>query len=399
MSDAIVKVDGVSKKYCRFIKHTMLYGTADLARSFFGFNQHTERLRNGEFWAVDDLNFELRRGETLGLIGPNGSGKSTILKLINGIFLPDKGKIEIKGRVGALIDVGAGFHPMLTGRENIYINGAILGMRKKEIDKKFDQIVDFAEISDFIDAPIKHYSSGMVVRLGFAVAVHTEPDIMLIDEVLAVGDIGFRAKCFNAISKISQNAVVLFVSHSMHQITRVCTDICVINKGKAVYMGKDITRGLDNYFSQFAALQSVVTGSGRAAIHQIELAINGEKNVGQISYMDDLYIHLNITVDHEVRNPVVNISFLSQELEVISQCNSLLNRIEIQNTGKPLHITVKFPKVNLNPGIYFLSVEVTDETCLDVLTKHHTARELKVKGKFIGRASVQLVGEWDIEQA
>ena len=160
------------------------------------------------------ISFKVKKGETLGIIGPNGSGKSTLLKILNGIFPPDKGTIKIRGKVGALIEVGAGFHPMLTGRENIYINGTILGMSKKEIDEKFDKIVDFADIGDFLDVPVKNYSSGMYVRLGFSIAVCCQPEILLIDEVLSVGDISFRKKCLQKIIDLKKNKEIsiIFVS-------------------------------------------------------------------------------------------------------------------------------------------------------------------------------------------
>jgi len=187
-SDIAITVDHVSKKYCKSLKRSMLYGVTDIGRNTLGLSSHSGNLRKSEFWAVDDVSFEVKKGETLGIIGPNGSGKTTLLKMLNGIFWPDKGKITVKGRVGALIEVGAGFHPLLTGRENIYINAAILGMTKEEVDEKFDDIVEFADIGDFLDTPVKFYSRGMYVRLGFAVAVHCEPDILLVDEVLAVGD-------------------------------------------------------------------------------------------------------------------------------------------------------------------------------------------------------------------
>jgi len=185
MDDEIaIKVDHVSKKYCKSLKRAMVYGVTDIGRNTLGLSSHSENLRKHEFWAVDDISFEVRKGETLGIIGSNGSGKTTLLKMLNGIFWPDKGKITINGRVGALIEVGAGFHPLLTGRENVYINAAILGMTKEEVDEKFDSIIEFADIGDFLDTPVKFYSSGMYVRLGFAVAVHCEPDILLVDEVL-----------------------------------------------------------------------------------------------------------------------------------------------------------------------------------------------------------------------
>jgi lipopolysaccharide transport system ATP-binding protein len=192
------------------------------------------QLRNEEFWAVDDVSFEVQRGETLGLIGPNGAGKTTLLKMLNGIFWPDKGKITVKGRMGVLIDVGAGFHPMLTGRENIYLNAAILGMSKRETEEKFDSIIEFADIGNFIDTPVKHYSSGMFVRLGFAVAVHCEPDILLVDEILAVGDEGFQHKCFNKIGELKEKGTtVILVSHNMHLISTFANRVLLINDGLA----------------------------------------------------------------------------------------------------------------------------------------------------------------------
>ena len=170
MSETVMRVENAGKKFSKSLKHMMFYGVQDIARNIIGKNALTENIRTGEFWAVDDVSFELKKGDTLGIIGPNGSGKTTLLKMLNGIFMPDRGIIEVNGNVGALIQVGAGFHPMLTGRENIYVNGSILGMKKTEIDKKFDSMVDFADIGDFLDAPVKHYSSGMYVRLGFSIA-------------------------------------------------------------------------------------------------------------------------------------------------------------------------------------------------------------------------------------
>ena len=197
----------------------MIYGVKDIGRNMFGLSSHSEKLRKNEFWAVDDVTFEIKKGETLGIIGANGSGKTTLLKMLNGIFWPDKGKIFVNGRVGALIQVGAGFHPMLTGRENVYINAAILGMSKKEVDEKFDDIVEFADIGNFLDTPVKFYSSGMFVRLGFAIAVHCEPNILLVDEVLAVGDEGFQNKCFNKIGELKKKeTTTILVSHNMHII-------------------------------------------------------------------------------------------------------------------------------------------------------------------------------------
>jgi lipopolysaccharide transport system ATP-binding protein len=186
--EIIVSVENISKKFCRDLKKSLWYGVRDIVAEALVSKKARAELRKQEFWAVTNSSFELRRGETLGLIGPNGAGKTTLLKMINGLLKPDNGKITVRGRVGALIQLGAGFHPLLTGRENIYISGAILGMSKREIDRKLDDIIEFSGIEEFIDAPVRNYSSGMFVRLGFSVAVHVDPDLLLIDEVLAVGD-------------------------------------------------------------------------------------------------------------------------------------------------------------------------------------------------------------------
>ena len=205
MSDARVMIENVSKKYCKSLKRSMGYGLTDMSKNFFGFGSNSSVLRKDEFWAVRDVSVSVKKGETLGLIGPNGSGKTTLLKMLNGIFWPDAGKITMNGRVGALIAVGSGFHPLLTGRENIFVNGAILGMSKKEIESRYDAIVDFAGIGDFLDTPVKYYSSGMFVRLGFAVAIHCEPEILLVDEVLAVGDANFQSKCIKKMKELRES--------------------------------------------------------------------------------------------------------------------------------------------------------------------------------------------------
>jgi lipopolysaccharide transport system ATP-binding protein len=236
MSDTVIKVEGLHKKFCQSLKRSLFYGTVDATRSMFGFPIDNVYLRKKEFWALQDINFELRRGETLGLIGQNGSGKTTLLRLINGIFPPDKGKISINGRIGALIAVGAGFHPHMTGRENIYLNGTILGMTKTELKRKIDSIVDFAEIGEFIDSPVATYSSGMTVRLGFAIAIHCEPDILLVDEILAVGDVSFVGKCYNKIKQLQVNGTgIILVTHNIQAVLDFCQRGILLNLGKQLF--------------------------------------------------------------------------------------------------------------------------------------------------------------------
>ncbi|MFC2166916.1 polysaccharide ABC transporter ATP-binding protein [Acidobacteriota bacterium] len=240
-TEIAIDVEHVSKKYCKSQKRSMIYGMQDITRNTFGFSSKPEKLRNSEFWAVDDVSFEVKKGESLGIIGPNGAGKTTLLKMLNGIFWPDKGKITIKDKVGALIAVGAGFHPMLSGKDNIFINGAVLGMSKSEINKKFDSIVDFADIGDFLNSPVRFYSSGMFVRLGFSIAVHCEPDVLLVDEILAVGDIEFQNKCINKIGELMSNGTTIaLVSHNLVYVRRVCEKCLWIDSGKIVKYGNTL---------------------------------------------------------------------------------------------------------------------------------------------------------------
>lgn len=235
--EVLVSAQGVSKRFCRDLKRSLLYGVCDVAAELVGKERLGTGLRKSEFWANDDISFELRRGECLGLIGRNGAGKTTLLKMLNGLIKPDRGSITMRGKVGALIALGAGFNPILTGRENIFVNGLVLGLSKKEVAKRLDEIIEFAEISEFIDSPVQSYSSGMQVRLGFAVATALEPDVLILDEVLAVGDAAFRAKCYRRISQMRKNAAVIFVSHNMHQVGRICDRVLTLAGGKAVYNG------------------------------------------------------------------------------------------------------------------------------------------------------------------
>ena len=196
-----------------------------------------------DFWVLKDINFSIGKGEAVGIIGKNGSGKSTILKLIAGVMVPTKGQIKVKGGIAPLIELGAGFHPELSGRENVYLNASIMGVSRKEIDKKFEEIVNFAELKDFIDTPVKHYSSGMFMRLAFAIAVHTEPDILLIDEILAVGDIEFQKKCLIKMDEFKKKKVtILFVSHSLDRIESFCNKAIFVKDGKIEMIGlpKDV---------------------------------------------------------------------------------------------------------------------------------------------------------------
>ncbi|GIU82834.1 MAG: ATP-binding cassette domain-containing protein [Acidobacteria bacterium] len=230
----VIRAENLSKLYyLGGLRHNSL---RDTIASIF--KKHKLDLHKQELWALRDVSFSVRDGETLGIIGNNGAGKSTLLKILSRITKPTSGRAEICGRVGSLLEIGTGFHSELSGRENIFLSGAILGMKRKEIEKKFDEIVAFAELERFIDVPVKHYSSGMYMRLAFSVAAHLEPEILIVDEVLAVGDMAFQKKCLNKMQDTNQSGrTVLFVSHDMLAITRICNRAILLSEGKIVKEG------------------------------------------------------------------------------------------------------------------------------------------------------------------
>jgi lipopolysaccharide transport system ATP-binding protein len=247
MSDVVIRVENLSKRYRigereRYLALRDILARALAApfRRFRTFKTTTHTSRSDSFiWALKDISFEVKQGDVVGIIGRNGAGKSTLLKILSRITEPTEGHGEIRGRVGSLLEVGTGFHPELTGRENIYLNGAILGMKKAEIDRKFDEIVAFAEVEKFIDTAVKHYSSGMRVRLAFAVAAHLESEILLVDEVLAVGDVAFQKKCLGKMGHIAREGrTVLFVSHNMAAISKLCRKALLINSGQLAATGE-----------------------------------------------------------------------------------------------------------------------------------------------------------------
>jgi lipopolysaccharide transport system ATP-binding protein len=238
---ADLRLDHISKRYYIRQEHaaspSVRHRLASLLRG---------KNRNTEFWAVRDISLEVPPGQALGIIGPNGAGKSTLLKLLAGITAPTKGEMVIRGRLAALLEVGSGFHPELTGRENVFLSGSILGMKRAEIRGKLDQMIDFADVRGFVDVPIKRYSSGMVVRLGFAVAAHLEPDILLLDEVLAVGDLAFQKKCLARILELKRQATIIFISHDMSAVEQLCDRVVVINRGTVIFDG-DTGAGMSAY--------------------------------------------------------------------------------------------------------------------------------------------------------
>ncbi|AXP79283.1 Teichoic acids export ATP-binding protein TagH [Mariniflexile rhizosphaerae] len=384
-NEVLVKVEGLSKKFCKDLKTSLWYGVKDLISNIHG-NKNERLLRDKEFWAVKDINFELRRGECLGLIGHNGAGKSTLLKILNGLINPDAGKVTIKGRVGALIELGAGFNPILSGRENIYNNGAVLGFTKKEIDAKVEDIIDFAEIREFIDMPVQNYSSGMKVRLGFAVAVQMEPDVLIIDEVLAVGDVSFRAKCYDKISKIISNCAIIYVSHSMPSINRISTFVMHINKGKSKIF-YNIGEGINEYlFTSTNQHKNIKFSIPEVTIDNFPEII-AVRTSNEIYYQFDLKV-----VGFKFKNASLYLNILSGD-----QLPICFNYIQISDEIDSKRKFIFHVEKNLlASGEYYVSIVIYDNGGREQVLWYQNITKIKVEGENHFRAPIIIDGKWKI---
>ncbi|OGL44003.1 MAG: hypothetical protein A2149_02980 [Candidatus Schekmanbacteria bacterium RBG_16_38_11] len=388
MPDIAIKFDNISKRYEKG-SSTIRESIAKLFRGSKDQNYLTHEnpaSRSNAFWALKDVNFEVKKGNTLGIIGPNGAGKSTILKLLAGITEPTTGKITINGKIGVLIELGAGFHPEFTGRENIYLNGAIMGMSKKEINEKFAAIVDFAELQEFIDTPVKHYSSGMYVRLGFSIAAHLEPDILLIDEVLAVGDARFVQKCLRKLEEFKEKRVTtIFVSHDMNSIKKNCRQVILLDKGEIIDAGepKEI---VDVYNAlTFEKIASDIKGEKSFSSKEIaSRRVSGKSQ--QYGSLQAEIIDVTIIKDNGICSEVIN-SGESTEIKITAlfyeDISDILVGITIRNRiGVDVYMTntgwkgVEIPKVQKNtklevtfaqkmslvPGEYTITAAVSQST-------------------------------------
>jgi lipopolysaccharide transport system ATP-binding protein len=346
--EILVEVKDLSKKFSRSLKQSMWYGLVEIANNMLGLNGNKSQLKKGEFWAVKDINFQLRRGECVGLIGHNGAGKSTLLKMLNGLIRPDEGSITIRGKVGALIELGAGFNPLLTGRENIYVNGQLIGFSKKEIEEKLEDILNFAEIGEFIDSPIQNYSSGMKVRLGFAIAAQMEPDVLIIDEVLAVGDLSFRVKCINKINELLEKTAVIFVSHNMPQVYKVSTSILLMSKGQVLFHGNEIEKGVEQYYAMSS--KEVFLRVGQDLMLTSFIVNGNEVQVGgscNLVYLDDLVLAFSFSDEEAGLFNKIVLRFVDKSLNNIATAQSTL-----KNSGK---FSVRIPRAQLGAGQYYIN--------------------------------------------
>lgn len=383
MSDTVIRVENISKQYwLRQQQHRRYVALRDVitakakaaGRRLF----HPQKNRTGsshreEFWALKDVSFEVKQGEVIGVIGRNGAGKSTLLKILSRITEPTTGRITLKGRVASLLEVGTGFHPELTGRENIYLNGAILGMTRLEISRKFDEIVAFAEVDRFLDTPVKHYSSGMYVRLAFAVAAHLEPEILLVDEVLAVGDVGFQKKCLGKMGDVAtkEGRTVFLVSHNMPSIQALCKRTFLLKSGSLE------TEGLPQVvISKYLALDAEPSSSevdltfheGRS--HSKEPALKKAWFTPKETIASNVFLMgstLEVHTEFQCSNPVTNPGFgmavedgYGRRIFAINNymTSTESNKLKTVRSGV---FSFKVPNLCLLPGKYFISLSLVED--------------------------------------
>ena len=337
MSDTVIRVENLGKKYIighqkqeRYtaLRDVLANGVKSLGRQLITpFAKRMPDPAVEEFWALKDVSFEVKQGDRIGIIGSNGAGKSTLLKILSRITEPTTGRITIKGRVASLLEVGTGFHPELTGRDNIYLNGAILGMSRTEIKRKFDEIVAFAEVEKFLDTPVKHYSSGMYVRLAFAVAAHLEPDILVVDEVLAVGDVAFQKKCLGKMENVgNEGRTVLFVSHQMSAIEKLCSRAIVLSSGNIKFAGAKklainfYLKDLDDEVRQIKVINMNRSGTGELVLTGFSIEDSVGNNLIAVACGEDIVLvfHYELRTEKPLKNVSIGFSIHTALEERIS---------------------------------------------------------------------------------
>ena len=362
--DIAIRVRGLGKKYTlggpQEQYHTFRDAIVNSVKA--PFKRFHPTPPSEEFWALKDVSFDVEQGEVVGIIGRNGAGKSTLLKILSRITTPTEGTVELHGRVGSLLEVGTGFHPEMTGRENIFLNGSILGMRKVEIEQKFDEIVKFAEIDKFIDTPVKRYSSGMYVRLAFAVAAHLEPEILVVDEVLAVGDTQFQKKCLGKMGEVAKKGrTVLFVSHNMGAIGELCSRGIVVSSGIKIFDG-ETKIAIESYLNEVKERKdklSSISSNKNKPLQILDVILTN--NAGEATEIFDISDSISIKINYQVNTPIngANIALLLSRNGVELLCSfdtdSLSKNLEKRPEG--IHtIIANIPKRLLKAGFYSVSV-------------------------------------------
>ena len=389
MSDTAIELSGVSKRYR--LRHGWYVSSIkdEVGRLTSRLLRRAVEPRE-EFWALRDITFSLKRGEVLGLIGMNGAGKSTLLKILSQVTVPTTGSFVTRGRLGSLIEIGAGFHPDLSGRENIFLNGSIMGMPRREVQEKFDQIVAFAEVERFIDTPIKFYSSGMQMRLGFAVAAHTDPDVLLIDEILAVGDASFQAKCLNKLAELKdQDKTIILVSHHLTNITEHSTKVLWMDHG-TVRMFGEADAVVDAYLEHVSADMKAedsqheardIGGDRPISILEVSLAEAGEPPQNRFDREDTVHIDVSYTASRSVPGAVFGVSL--HDVHGYDLGGIITDPDLVQVTGPVDHgvLRLTLSPLLFNKGAYTLDVYILDPSTRRHYDLRRRALRLVVDGR------------------
>jgi ABC-2 type transport system ATP-binding protein len=405
-SAAAVEVDGVSKRF-RLYKERNQSLKAALMRG--------GRARFDEYWALKDVSFEVPEGSTFALIGENGSGKSTLLKCIARILEPEKGSIRTRGSLAALLELGSGFHPELSGRENVFLNGSILGLTKRELERKFDQIVDFAGIEKFIDQPVKNYSSGMYMRLGFSVAINVDPDVLLVDEVLAVGDAAFQEKCMEKFAEFRRaGKTVIIVSHAMGSMRTLCDQAAWLDQGNLVEVGRAdhivdryVDKGHEDSAESAVEADAVANGarwgSGEARITGIRLLDGAGEQAAVFHTGDPVTVRMDYECSSRVERPVFSLAMENLDGVYVWSQNTRDAEVEIPFVEGRGHVDLQIPRLMLQPHTYDMIASIVDRTTT------HTYDFLRHCYRFVIESEpgqpresggiLALGGRWDAEQA
>ena len=389
MSDTVISVENVTKAY-----HLGQIGGGTLKEDVSRWwaklrgkpdpllkigEEHHARRMGEQFWALNDVSFEVKRGEVLGIIGRNGAGKSTLLKILSQVTMPTSGQIKVKGRIASLLEVGTGFHPELTGRENVFLNGAILGMTKAEIRKKFDEIVAFSEIEEFIDTPVKRYSSGMYVRLAFAVAAHLEPEILIVDEVLAVGDAEFQKKCIGKMQDVSKGGrTVLFVSHNMNAVTTLCTQAVVLKQGAVVYLGN--VRDAMSHYGASANISGEFNLSEKnkgCVLRHFKISQNGKPTNGMLEPLGPVTLSFTVTSSRPLKKARLGLSFANSKGERVFAVARWLGPEMLPPLIGDQTIRIEFDMPPLVPGRYTMDAGIYDKDT-DLNEEHYAAGVIEI---------------------
>ena len=354
MAGPTITVEGVSKRFRLFHERP-----SSIKERLLRFR----RPRAEDFWALRDVAFDVPSGQTCGLVGPNGSGKTTLLKIIGGILRPTGGRVTTRGRIAALLELGAGFHPELTGRENVYLNASILGLSKQETDRYFDDIVGFAELEEFIDNQVKYYSSGMFVRLGFAVAVHVDPEILLIDEVLAVGDEGFQKKCLDRVSGMqAEGRTIVFVTHAMAFVQQICDSAVLLDSGRMQASG-DVEQVIREFRAVMARRRTGLdeeSATKEVEITEVDLLDSAGSPKSMVAPGQSLSVQIELRANRPVDDPVVVVGIHNARDEWVFTTDTERLGVELGRLDGKLRVTFDLKAIPLLEGQYFLTIGVRD---------------------------------------